>query len=205
MLHDPSRLEGALAPLVGLPLWTSHRAADLQVFQFGDKRTVTSNFGPRKGQELAVGEYGLHIQCAWRIRGPSGIVVASRDRFYKAGPEPFPEDDWTGALGRIAATNEFATGSAPVRTMWNESARMRPVGSCSRWPAASRWTCSQTTRWTASTANIGACFVQVISVLTLLSAAAESTNESSHGIELLPSGLNRWIRRGAARSSRSAG
>lgn len=99
MLHDPSRLEAALAPLVGLPLWTSHRAADLQVFQFGDKRTVTSNFGPRKGQESEVGEYGLHIQCAWRIRGPSGIVVASRDRFYKAGPEPFPEDDWDWSAG----------------------------------------------------------------------------------------------------------
>lgn len=99
MLHDPSRLEGALAPLVGLPLWTSHRVADLQVFQFGDKRTVTTNFGPRTGHELEVGEYGLHIQCAWRIRGPSGIVVASRDRFYKAGPEPIPEGDWDWSAG----------------------------------------------------------------------------------------------------------
>lgn len=99
MLHDPSRLEAALAPLVGLPLWSSHRAADIQIFQFGDKRTVTSNFGPRKGQEFDVGEYGLHIQCAWRIRGPSGIVVASRDRFYKAGAEPFPEDDWDWDAG----------------------------------------------------------------------------------------------------------
>jgi hypothetical protein len=99
VLHDPSRLEAALAPLVGLPLWASHRAADLQVFQFGDRRTVTSNFGPRKGQELEVGEYGLHIQCAWRIRGPSGIVVASRDRFYKGGPEPFPEADWDWSAG----------------------------------------------------------------------------------------------------------
>jgi hypothetical protein len=40
MLHDPAQLEAALAPLVGLPLWKSHRAADLQVFQFGDRRTV---------------------------------------------------------------------------------------------------------------------------------------------------------------------
>lgn len=95
MLHDPSRLEAALAPLVGLPLWTSHRAADLQTFQFGDKRTVTSNFGPRKGHESEVGEYALHVQCAWRIRGPNGIVAASQDRFYKAGSED--DRDWSAA------------------------------------------------------------------------------------------------------------
>ena len=100
MLHDAARLEGALAPLLHLPLWKSHRAADLQVFQFGDKRTVTSDFGPRKGQESEVGEYALHVQCAWRVRGPSGIVVGSSDRYYRSGPDPFPkeEDDWDWSI-----------------------------------------------------------------------------------------------------------
>ena len=93
MLHDPARLEAALAPLVGLPLWKSHRAADLQAFQLGERRTVTSVFGPRKGQKSEVGEYGLHVQCAWRIRGPSGIVVASGDRYYPAGTALSAKDD----------------------------------------------------------------------------------------------------------------
>lgn len=96
MLHDTGRLEAALAPLVGLSLWASNRAADLQSFQLGAKRTVTTQFGPRKGQQREVGEYALHVQCAWRIRGPHGIVVGSRDRFYRPGPAPLShaDDDW---------------------------------------------------------------------------------------------------------------
>ena len=95
-LYEPKRLEAALAPLVGLPLWKTHRAADLQVFHFGDRRMTTIDFGPRKGQESEVGTYSLHIQCAWRVRGPNGIVVGSQDRFYKAGPAPHADedDDW---------------------------------------------------------------------------------------------------------------
>lgn len=75
MLHDTKRLEAALAPLVGLPLWKSTRAADLRAFHFGGKRTQTN----RAGQESEVGDFALHVQCAWRIRGPRGIVVASCD------------------------------------------------------------------------------------------------------------------------------
>lgn len=95
-MHDPARLEAALAPLVGRPLWASHRAVDVQVFQFGDKRTVTSNFGPRKGQQREVGAYALHVQCAWRIHGPEGIVVGSRDRYVRpdSGRDPENDDDW---------------------------------------------------------------------------------------------------------------
>ncbi|MGN6107433.1 MAG: hypothetical protein ACTHU0_20150 [Kofleriaceae bacterium] len=87
------RLEAALAPLVGLPLWKSHRAANLQSFQFGAKRTVTSELGARKGQPAEVGDYALHVQCAWRIRGPHGLVVGSRDRYYRPGPAPLSDED----------------------------------------------------------------------------------------------------------------
>lgn len=94
-LHDPAALEAALLPLLRLTLWKSHRAADLQGFHFGEKRVLVSQVGPRRGQVREVGDYALHVQCAWRIRGPNGIVVASRDRYYRAGPDPVPaEDDW---------------------------------------------------------------------------------------------------------------
>ncbi|NVB81116.1 MAG: hypothetical protein HOV81_22155 [Kofleriaceae bacterium] len=68
-------------------------SAYLQMFQFGDKRLVTAKYGPRKGQQREVGEYALHIQCKWRIRGPSGIVVGSNDRFYQPGPDPHAEGE----------------------------------------------------------------------------------------------------------------
>jgi hypothetical protein len=43
-----------------------------------------------------VGEYALHLQCAWRIRGPRGIVVGSGDLHYpKCDSDDIPEDfDW---------------------------------------------------------------------------------------------------------------
>jgi hypothetical protein len=39
-----------------------------------------------------VGRYALHIQCAWRITDPSGVVVGSGDRMTPRGnPDDVPE------------------------------------------------------------------------------------------------------------------
>lgn len=86
------QIEETLQCLLGLPLWGASRAADLESFQFGDRRTVSS----RRGGTKEVGEYALHVQCAWRIVGKYGIVVASRDRYYPAGnADEFPPDfEW---------------------------------------------------------------------------------------------------------------
>jgi len=94
MRHDIATIESALAPLVGLPLWASGRAADLQWFQLGAQRPVTAQYGPAKRTERMVGDYALHIQCAWRISGPTGIVVASRDRYVPAGDPDEEPADW---------------------------------------------------------------------------------------------------------------
>lgn len=85
-------IEKALQCLLGLPLWRASRASDLQSFQFGDRRI----FSTRRGGIKEVGEYALHVLCAWRIAGKYGIVVASRDRYYPAGnPDEFPPDfEW---------------------------------------------------------------------------------------------------------------
>jgi len=69
------------------------RAADLEWLQFGERRTVFD----RHGKPREVGAYALHLQCAWRITGPSGIVVGSRDLFYAPGGDPYnepPDFDW---------------------------------------------------------------------------------------------------------------
>ena len=59
-------------------LWDAGRSADLATFQLGPRREVTD----RHGRTREVGTYALHVSCAWHIIGPTGIFVASRDRYY---------------------------------------------------------------------------------------------------------------------------
>ena len=66
----------ALSALIGLPLWGATRAANMSMFAFGERRSRLN----RKGAEVEVGDYALHIQCPWRIVGPDDIVVGSEDR-----------------------------------------------------------------------------------------------------------------------------
>jgi len=73
-------IQSALDVLVGKDLWASGRAADLQWFQFGQCRTVTDSRGGAK----EVGEYALHVQCAWRIRKGDVVIVGSRDLYSPA-------------------------------------------------------------------------------------------------------------------------
>lgn len=74
-------MQRALAPLAGLALWEMGRAADLQWFAFGERRVV-HDF---RGDPKEVGEFALHLQCAWRITGRDKVLVASRDLYYPAG------------------------------------------------------------------------------------------------------------------------
>lgn len=75
--------EKALAILVGKALWTCRRAADMATFQFG-ARVKKADF---YGKTAEVGEYALHVQCAWRVARGGVIVVGSRDLYYPAGYE----------------------------------------------------------------------------------------------------------------------
>jgi len=86
-------IEQALSVLIGLPLIGSDRALDLDMFYFGKAHTIST----RAGREKEIGEYALHVQCAWRITGPHGIIVASQDRYYPGdGSYDVPNDfDWT--------------------------------------------------------------------------------------------------------------
>ncbi len=86
-------IERTLRVLVGLPFWDMGRAATLQWFCFGEARTVRS---PLNGTVKTVGEYALHLECAWRLTGPGEIIVASRDRYYPSGDPDveLPEFEW---------------------------------------------------------------------------------------------------------------
>jgi hypothetical protein len=108
-------IERALAPLVGLPLLGSTRAADLQMFAFG---AYTEGVDAR-GRRRRAPTYALHVQRAFHLRGRTGIVLASRDRYLPAGdPDAEPPDFEWDAVGanrldeRVFAF--FATTAPPV-------------------------------------------------------------------------------------------
>lgn len=61
-------IEQTLNVIIGMPLWGRHRAADLPVFKFGKQiPSMTRATKWRSAEVVLVGEYGLHIQCPWRI------------------------------------------------------------------------------------------------------------------------------------------
>ena len=82
------RIEQIVDVLIGLPLWNAGRSADLEWFDFGSKLTEVPT---QNGGTTVVGEFVLDTECAWHIGGPNGIVVASRDRFYPAGDDPYKD------------------------------------------------------------------------------------------------------------------
>lgn len=93
MISDMKRqVEAALNVLIGKILWGAGRAADIEWFQFGKKQTIVTE----KGIHKDVGEYAVHVQCAWRISSSSGIFVASQDMYISAtNSVQQPEDfDW---------------------------------------------------------------------------------------------------------------
>ncbi len=90
-----AQIERATAALIGKSLWTCRRAADMATFQFGARRKVLDFYG----SPTEVGDYALHVQCAWRITREDEVVVGSQDLYYPAdhenGGKEFPPDfDW---------------------------------------------------------------------------------------------------------------
>lgn len=85
-------IEQTLKVLVGMPMWGSHRAADLQGFMFGKRIPSISRATKRRPTAaVVIGEYRLHVQCPWRIVQGAMITVASNDLYYAAGDDPFKD------------------------------------------------------------------------------------------------------------------
>lgn len=68
-------------PLVGISLWDAGRAADLMWLALG-QRQIVHDF---RGKPREVGEYALHVQCAWRFVQNEKVLVGNRDLYYPAG------------------------------------------------------------------------------------------------------------------------
>lgn len=73
-------IQRALAPLVGLPLWAANRAANMISFQFGVPVRAPTGRDP----DRLVGEYALHLQCAWRLSATDGVITGASDIFVPA-------------------------------------------------------------------------------------------------------------------------
>lgn len=89
-----AQIQAATAALIGKALWTCRRAASMANFQFGERKKTLDHYG----RPSEVGEYALHVDCAWRITLADRVVVGNRDLYYPAdyGNEgPVPADfDW---------------------------------------------------------------------------------------------------------------
>jgi hypothetical protein len=83
--HMNAQIETATRVLIGTALWKCTRAADMACFQFGQRRKVLD----RNGKEREVGEYALHVECAWRIIQGDRVVVGRQDLYY---PAEYDED-----------------------------------------------------------------------------------------------------------------
>ena len=89
------QVENVMAPLVGIPLWDAGRAADLLWLAFGQRQTI-QDF---QGKPREVGEYALHVQCAWRFVQGEKVLAGNRDLYYPRGysdqKDEFPKGfDW---------------------------------------------------------------------------------------------------------------
>ncbi len=87
MLED--RIAEALRSLIGLPLSAVDRSAGLAQLQFGALRPITD----RRGRTGTVGTYALHLQCTWRIVGPTGMIVGWEDHYFAPGDDPHAGGD----------------------------------------------------------------------------------------------------------------
>ena len=88
-----AQIQEAAQVLLGKPLWAMNRAADLAMFDFGTPRKVQGF----RGEIKEVGDYALHVQCAWRIRRVDNVLVGRGDIFSppEDTDEPLPDDfDW---------------------------------------------------------------------------------------------------------------
>lgn len=94
-----AQIQSATQVLCGLALWTCRRTANLVSFHFGSKER-TNTF---RGESVVVGQYALHVQCAWRIASAEKIVVGSGDLYHPSdsiGPENPDNFDWTRGPSR---------------------------------------------------------------------------------------------------------
>lgn len=113
-------VDAAIRQLIGLKLTVARNAADLKNFQLGEIRAPSNGKG-------TVGEFALHIQCAWRIAGPNGIITGSADRYEPVQPNgSVDEADWVaGNLQSQRLAKLFGGQDPQTRSIVNVTELLR--------------------------------------------------------------------------------
>jgi len=78
-----------LSGLIGLKLSRQTRAASMQCFQFGNLKEISNT--------KSIGEFALHIQCAWRFTNEIEIIAGHMDLYNQSNENAEYDEnfDWT--------------------------------------------------------------------------------------------------------------
>jgi hypothetical protein len=94
-------VQAAVRRLVGLPLNSSVRAADLEMFDFGRIRAWVD----KHGRDRTSGDVSLHVQGPWRIVDGDRIIVGYYDM--RDPPAGVPRDGWDPSEARATHRDEL--------------------------------------------------------------------------------------------------
>lgn len=92
------QIERHLRQLIGLRLTATTRAANMECLKFG--HLLETN---KSGQQIQIGEFGLHLQCPWRFTSETKILIGSLD-LYEPVDETAEYDehfDWEKPNGNL--------------------------------------------------------------------------------------------------------
>ncbi len=93
-----SKINERLQQIIGHEFTRTTRAANMECIKFGILYGLD-----RKGIERQIGEFGLHLQCPWRITKDNILLVGSDDLF-KQPDETAEYDenfDWDLQMGNL--------------------------------------------------------------------------------------------------------
>ena len=85
------RIKTTLEKTIGLTLTRTTRAANMECLKFGQHFITDKVDG-----ELNIGEFGIHLQCPWRITNGQKILIGSFDVYEQADQNAKydPDFDW---------------------------------------------------------------------------------------------------------------
>ena len=91
-------LDKHLQQLIGLPLTRTTRAANMECLKFGQLLIAD-----KENNQINIGEFGLHLQCPWRLTNDSQILVADNDLFEQPdeNADYDPDFEWDKTMANL--------------------------------------------------------------------------------------------------------
>jgi hypothetical protein len=85
------KIQGTLDKLIGLVLTSTTRAANMECLKFGQELVTDKVDGL-----INIGQFGIHLQCPWRITKGPEILIGSNDVFEQSDQKAKydPDFDW---------------------------------------------------------------------------------------------------------------